>query len=324
MPSRFVDLHRTATFSPKGRCGGSVPSAGRGVDSGGSGANQRPQKAVSFASVLHDRPGKSSPRLRSGSSRSPSRRPTNSTSSEEVTERTGRIGWMQQEQPGCCANHWAHCCFSPYTTDPLKIPPRIGVERIESLGESAESLTLISAIVLSISIDCILQSADADLSAATEEEWWKYQKNTSAAQLICLLLACSASAYATVFGLLFGHYSRLVKSKDQSICEQVHLPAETASRMRLALSMEVDLFTLRLHNMRNGSRNSIWASLLLLLIAAGLKVIKQVQVEDEDRAVAAVCAGTVVSTVLAVLYIIHVFRTTPIGLIAGSGRSGYD
>ena len=60
-------------------------------------------------------------------------------------------------------------------------------------------------------------------------------------------------------------------------------------------------------------------------LRAPLLMRVQVQVEGEDRAVAAVCAGTVVSTVLAVLYIIHVFRTTPIGLmIAINGRSGYD
>lgn len=131
----------------------------------------------------------------------------------------------------------------------MHIPPRVGLERLVQLGESAECLALVSAITFSLALDCLLGMADADVLEAVDTA---EQVNMRTRYLtlfygkfLCFLLALAFSAFATVFGMLQGNYARLSKCKDMALCEELDLPEATRMRLRIALAAEMDSFFFR-------------------------------------------------------------------------------
>ena len=132
----------------------------------------------------------------------------------------------------------------------------VGVDHIAHLGDASASLGLISTLVFSLAISCLL---DIELTG----DW----SNSAVAGF--LIMACATLAFVMSFALLEYYYAQMLKSRD----EELKIDGLEEERQRLRFTADKGM--LAVNGLRASSRNCMWASLILLLLSGVAHVLEE-------------------------------------------------
>lgn len=132
----------------------------------------------------------------------------------------------------------------------------VGVDHIAHLGDASASLGLISTLVFSLAISCLL---DMELTG----DW----PNSVVAGF--LIVACATSAFVMSFALLEYYYAQMLKSRD----EELKIDGLEEERQRLRFTADKGMQAV--NGLRASSRNCMWGSLILLLFSGVAHVLEE-------------------------------------------------
>ena len=120
------------------------------------------------------------------------------------------------------------------------------------------SLGLISTLVFAIAVQSLL-SFNFTGSPGSE------------LVIVCLTCSCASSAFVTSFALLEYYYAQMIKAKDDEFrCDAIDEGDGDRRIIRAVADQGMDAVTY----LRSLSRNGMWSSLILLLIACMVHVMK--------------------------------------------------
>ena len=163
----------------------------------------------------------------------------------------------------------------------------IGVDHIVALGDASASLGLISTLVFAIAVQSLL-SFNFTGSPGSE------------LVIVCLTCSCASSAFVTSFALLEYYYAQMIKAKDDEFrCDAIDEGDGDRRIIRAVADQGMDAVTY----LRSLSRNLMWSSLILLLIACMVHVA-----ENERPPLAGLCLLVTVVAVGAVVNNVRAFR----------------
>jgi hypothetical protein len=163
----------------------------------------------------------------------------------------------------------------------------LGVDHIVALGDASASLGLISTLVFTLAVQSLL---DFEFTS------------TAANRLVvgCLVCSCASSVFVTSFALLEYYYAQMIKAKDDEFrCDAIDGGDADRRLVREVADRGMDAVT----HLRAHSRNGMWASLILLLVACVARVV-----EDEEPQLAGFCLLVTAGAIGAVLNNVRAFR----------------
>eukprot|EP00966_Prymnesium_polylepis_P005166 119122-Prymnesium_polylepis.1 len=182
--------------------------------------------------------------------------------------------------------------------EPLVTPPALATtsarrvaDRCKDLGATTAHLSLVSSL-----------SAGYAFSALVNSEWSPDKSISEATRMLALSGSLALAAFVLCYTLLECYYTTILSSSIRHMGEKGGLREDHCARCNEAIN--------RFAWLREWARNSLWASVLLALVAAGARV-------NEET-----CSGiSLVATLLlgigglSVVYTVRLFRATFLPLL---------
>eukprot|EP00966_Prymnesium_polylepis_P039481 916206-Prymnesium_polylepis.1 len=156
---------------------------------------------------------------------------------------------------------------------------RVGVDHLQPLGEASASLSLVATLVLGLCLTVLIDSGEA-LEETNDVELY-----TEGVVVTCLSCAAATSAHTLAFSLLELYYAKTVSGLDLSIARattaaegyarHLHNDAVESDRLRrrVNLASDVDRIYVAFSGRRRLALNSMWTSMICMLIAAAAKIV---------------------------------------------------